>query len=247
MAQGVLEIHLLGQNVNAYRDADGQTLAGLVRKLAQIDGLERIRYTTSHPCDMGEDLIVAHADEPKLMPFLHLPVQSGSDRILKAMNRKHTARDYVALISRIRAARPDIALSGDFIVGFPGETETDFAATLSLVERIGYAQAFSFGYSPRPGTPAANREDVAAAIKSERLQRLQALLTRQQRRFQDSMVGRVLPVLVERAGRDAGQVAGKSPYLNAVHLQADAGLIGSVVEVRITSAGTNSLAGEMAA
>ena len=246
VARGVVEIHLLGQNVNAYRDAEGETLAGLVRRLARIEGLERIRYTTSHPCDMGDDLIAAHGAEAKLMPFLHLPVQSGSDRVLKAMNRRHTAREYVELIGRIRAARPDIALSGDFIVGFPGETEEDFAATLALVEEVGYAQAYSFVYSARPGTPAAGRPGVAAEASSERLQRLQALIARQQAAFQAGMVGRVLPVLVEKAGRDPGQVAGKSPYLNAVHLEADAGLIGAVVPVRITGAGRNSLSGVLA-
>ena len=161
MARGVVEITLLGQNVNAYRDAEGATLAALVRRLAAIEGLERIRYTTSHPNDMADDLIAAHGEEPKLMPFLHLPVQAGSDRVLKAMNRRHSAGDYLRLVERIRAARPDMALSGDFIVGFPGETEADFAATLALVEAVGYAQAYSFAYSPRPGTPAAERAQVA--------------------------------------------------------------------------------------
>ncbi len=241
--RGVAEVTLLGQNVNAYRDAEGATLAALVRKLAEIDGLERIRYTTSHPNDMGDDLIAAHGEVGKLMPFLHLPVQSGSDRILKAMNRKHTANEYLDLIGRIRNARPDIALSGDFIVGFPGETEVDFQATLDLVEAVGHAQAFSFAYSPRPGTPAAGREDLPAEVKSERLQRLQALLTRQQRAFQESMIGRTLLVLVEKTGRNPGQVAGKSPYLNAVHFDAEPEAIGRVVPVRVIGTQTNSLDG----
>ncbi len=181
------------------------------------------------------------------MPFLHLPVQSGSDRVLKAMNRKHTAEAYLRLIDRIRAARPDMALSGDFIVGFPGETEADFQATLDLVEAVGYAQAYSFAYSPRPGTPAAGRPCIPDEVASERLQRLQALLARQQAAFLATQVGQVLPVLVEKPGRQPGQVAGRSPYLNGVHLKADAGLIGSIVPVRIVAAGTNALAGERAA
>jgi tRNA-2-methylthio-N6-dimethylallyladenosine synthase len=245
--RGAVEITLLGQNVNAYRDPDGVGLAALVRRLAAVEGLERIRYTTSHPNDMGDDLIAAHGEEPKLMPFLHLPVQAGSDRVLKAMNRKHTAGSYLRLIGRIRAARPDIALSGDFIVGFPGETDADFRATLDLVEAVDYAQAYSFVYSPRPGTPAAGRPQVEGEVKAERLQRLQALLNRQQTAFQAAQVGRVLPVLVEKPGRMPGQVAGRSPYLNAVHLEADAGRIGSILQARIVGAGPNSLAGELAA
>ena len=245
VARGVVELTRLGQNVNAYRDQGGATLAGLVRDLARIEGLQRIRYTTSHPNDMGADLIAAHAEEPKLMPFLHLPVQSGSDRILKAMNRRHTAADYLALIGRIRAARPDMALSGDFIVGFPGETEADFQATLDLIEAVGYAQAFSFAYSPRPGTPASGRPDLPAEVKSERLTRLQALLARQQAAFQAAMVGRALPVLLEKPGRDPGQLVGKSPYLNTVHLMADESAIGRLVEARIVASGRNSLAGEL--
>jgi tRNA-2-methylthio-N6-dimethylallyladenosine synthase len=196
---------------------------------------------------MGDDLIAAHGEEPKLMPFLHLPVQAGSDRVLKAMNRKHTAGSYLRLIGRIRAARPDIALSGDFIVGFPGETDADFRATLDLVEAVDYAQAYSFVYSPRPGTPAAGRPQVEGEVKAERLQRLQALLNRQQTAFQAAQVGRVLPVLLEKPGRMPGQVAGRSPYLNAVHLEADAGRIGSILQARIVGAGPNSLAGELAA
>jgi tRNA-2-methylthio-N6-dimethylallyladenosine synthase len=247
VARGVVEVTLLGQNVNAYRDADGVTFAGLVRRLARIEGLERIRYTTSHPNDMGDDLVALHADEAKLMPFLHLPVQSGSDRVLKAMNRKHTAESYLRLIERIRAARPDMAMSGDFIVGFPGETDADFRATLALVEAVGYAQAYSFAYSPRPGTPAAGRPEVDPAARSERLQALQRLLARQQRAFQAGLVGRTLPVLIEKPGRETGQMAGRSPYLNAVHLQAPPDLAGRIVPVRMVAAQANSLAGELAA
>ncbi|MBA3324198.1 MAG: tRNA (N6-isopentenyl adenosine(37)-C2)-methylthiotransferase MiaB [Rhodobacteraceae bacterium] len=246
VARGVAEITLLGQNVNAYRDPDGVGLAALTRRLAGIEGLARIRYTTSHPNDMGDDLIAAHAEVGALMPSLHLPVQSGSDRVLKAMNRRHTAGKYLRLIERIRAARPDMALSGDFIVGFPGETEADFAATLALVEEVRYAQAYSFAYSPRPGTPAAERTGIDREAASERLQRLQALLTRQQAAFQGSMVGRVLPVLVEKPGRDHGQMTGKSPYLHAVHLQGGPELIGRVVPARVIAAGRNSLEAEAA-
>ena len=197
------EITLLGQNVNAYHGAgaDGPvSLAALIRRLARIEGLARIRFTTSHPNDMTDDLIAAFAEEPKLMPYLHLPVQSGSDRVLKAMNRRHTAESYLAVLARMRAARPDIALSGDFIVGFPGETEDDFQATLALCEEVRYAQAFSFKYSARPGTPASGRAEVPEDVKSERLQRLQALLGRHQAAFQQAMVGRTLPVLLEKPG-----------------------------------------------
>ena len=246
VARGAVEITLLGQNVNAYCDATGETLAALVGRLARVEGLERLRYTTSHPNDMSDELIEAHAAEPKLMPFLHLPVQSGSDRVLKAMNRKHTAEGYLRLIERIRAARPDMAMSGDFIVGFPGETEADFDATMELVVAVGHAQAYSFAYSVRPGTPAAGRAgSVPEAVKTERLHRLQALLTQQQTDFQAAQVGRVLPVLIEKPGRMPGQMTGRTPYLNAVHLDADAGLVGKVVPVRITATSTNSLAGEL--
>ncbi len=244
--RGVVEITLLGQNVNAYRDPDGLTLAALIRRLARIPGIARLRYTTSHPNDMGEDLIAAHGEVEALMPYLHLPVQSGSDRILKAMNRRHTAEAYLRLIERIRAARPDIALSGDFIVGFPGETEADFADTLALVEAVGYAAAYSFAYSPRPGTPAADRADLPGAVKSDRLLRLQGLIERQQAAFQAALVGRVLPVLIEKPGREPGQVAGKSPYLNAVHLPGGPELVGRVVEAEITAAWRNSLAARAA-
>ncbi len=249
--RGVREITLLGQNVNAYHGAgaDGAdwSLAGLIRTLAEIDGLWRIRFTTSHPNDMSDDLIAAHAEVDKLMPYLHLPVQSGSDRVLKAMNRKHTADAYLRLIDRIRAARPDLLLSGDFIVGFPGETEADFQATLDLVEAVGYGQAYSFKYSERPGTPAAERAQVDEAEKDDRLQRLQALLTRQQRAAQDAMVGRELHVLFERAGRMPGQMVGKSEYLHAVHVADEDIARGDLRRVRIVESGPNSLAGELVA
>ena len=244
--RGVVEITLLGQNVNAYNGGDW-SLARLIRQLAAIDGLERIRFTTSHPNDMTDDLIAAHGEEPKLMPYLHLPVQSGSDRVLKAMNRKHTAASYIDILRRMREVRPDIALSGDFIVGFPGETEEDFEATLALCEQVRYAQAFSFKYSARPGTPAAGREEVPEEVKSERLTRLQALLTRHQQEFQQAMVGRTLPVLLEKPGRLPGQMVGRSPYLQAVHVQAEPEMAGKIVDARILRAEPNSLAGEMLA
>ena len=252
VAGGALEITLLGQNVNAYHGeaAQGGTwgLGRLIRRLAEIDGLERLRYTTSHPGDMDEALIAAHADEPTLMPYLHLPVQSGSDRILQAMNRRHSAADYLRLIERLRAARPDLALSSDFIVGFPGESDRDFADTLRLVTEVGYAQAYSFKYSPRPGTPGALLEDrVAEAVKSERLAMLQALLNEQQTAFNRATVGRELPVLLERRGRKPGQLVGRSPYMQAVHLEAPETLLGSLRRVRIAEAQPNSLAGRLAA
>jgi len=237
--RGVREVTLLGQNVNAYHG--GMTLAQLIRALGKVDGLERIRYTTSHPNDMDDDLIAAHADTPKLMPYLHLPVQSGSDKILKRMNRSHTAESYLRLIERIRDVRPDIMMSGDFIVGFPEETEADFQATLDLVEQVNYGYAYSFKYSTRPGTPAASRPQVDPAEADARLQRLQALITRQQHAIQDSMVGRDLSVLVERAGRNVGQMLGKSEYLHSVHIDNATAQIGEVVPVRITRAMTNSL------
>jgi tRNA-2-methylthio-N6-dimethylallyladenosine synthase len=242
VARGVREITLLGQNVNAYH-ADGRGLARLVRDLARIDGLERIRYTTSHPNDMEDDLIAAHGDEAKLMPYLHLPVQSGSDRILKAMNRKHTADHYLRLIDRIRAARPDILLSSDFIVGFPGETDADFEATLALIRAVGFGAAFSFRYSPRPGTPAAERPGVDAATADARLQVLQALITEQQRAAQQAMVGREVGVLYEKAGRMPGQMVGKSDHLQAVHVADPAGTPGELIRVRIVESSANSLAG----
>ncbi|WP_138466811.1 tRNA (N6-isopentenyl adenosine(37)-C2)-methylthiotransferase MiaB [Poseidonocella sp. HB161398] len=249
--RGVREITLLGQNVNAYHgEAEGGAwgLARLIRQLAEIDGLDRIRFTTSHPNDMEDDLIAAHGDCAKLMPYLHLPVQSGSDRILKAMNRKHRAADYVALIARIRAARPDLLLSGDFIVGFPGETDEDFEDTMRLVEEVRYGQAYSFKYSPRPGTPAAEKEArmVPAEVASARLARLQELLNRQQFEHQQAMVGRRASVLFEKKGRMEGQLVGKSEYLQAVHVQAPESLIGQIAEVEITEAGPNSLGGRLA-
>ena len=251
VARGVKEITLLGQNVNAYHGAgtDGAEwgLARLIREMARIDGLERLRFTTSHPNDMDDDLIAAHGDCAKLMPYLHLPVQSGSDRILKAMNRKHTAAGYLRLIARIRAARPDLALSGDFIVGFPGETEADFQATLDLVEEVGYTSAFSFKYSARPGTPAAERAPVDPAEADDRLQRLQALITRQQRAAQDAMVGRQVSVLFEKPGRMPGQMTGKSDYLHAVHVDGPASLAGQVAAVEIVESRPNSLAGRLLA
>ena len=244
--KGVREITLLGQNVNAYHGAGAEgdwTLARLVRALAKIDGLDRIRYTTSHPNDMGDDLIAAHGEEPKLMPYLHLPVQSGSDRILKAMNRKHKAEDYLRLIERIRAARPDMMMSGDFIVGFPGETEAEFEETLDLIRAVNYGMAYSFKYSARPGTPAAEKTPVAAEVADARLQTLQALVTEQQRAAQDAMVGREVSVLFEKPGRLAGQMVGKSDYLQAVHVAAPDLRAGDLARVRITGTAPNSLAG----
>jgi len=238
--KGVREVTLLGQNVNAY--AGG--LAALVRRLAKIPGLDRIRYTTSHPRDMDDDLIAAHAEVPQLMPYLHLPVQSGSDRILKAMNRGHTAEHYLRLIERVRAARPDIAISGDFIVGFPGEKDADFEATMTLVREVAHASAFSFKYSRRPGTPASAMPlQVAEEVKDERLARLQALLGEQQQAFNEGQVGRTVDVLFEKPGRHVGQIIGRSPYLQSVHIEAPQSLIGQIAPVRIEGAGRNSLAG----
>lgn len=246
--RGVREITLLGQNVNAYHGAQegGEwSLARLVLELAKIDGLKRIRFTTSHPRDMSDDLIEAHGACHKLMPYLHLPVQSGSDKVLKAMNRGHTIAHYLRLIERIRAARPDILISGDFIVGFPGESESDFADTMALVRSVNYGQAYSFKYSPRPGTPAAERAQVDEAVKSERLARLQALLKRQQQAAQDAMVGREVSVLFERPGRRAGQLVGKSGHLHAVHVAGARAEIGAIRRVRITGSEANSLAGSL--
>jgi tRNA-2-methylthio-N6-dimethylallyladenosine synthase len=247
---GAREITLLGQNVNAYH-GDGPRggswgLGALIRALGEVKGLERLRYTTSHPGDMDDGLIAAHRDVPALMPFLHLPVQSGSDRMLAAMNRRHNVADYCRIVEKLRAARPDIALSSDFIVGFPGETELDFAATLALVRDIGFAQAFSFKYSVRPGTPAAQMPDqVSDAAKSSRLQILQDLLDEGRSAFNRACEGRVLPVLFERPGRHAGQLVGRSPYLQSVHAAAPLRCQGSVMPVRITAIGPNSLAGEV--
>ncbi|HEY4342726.1 MAG TPA: tRNA (N6-isopentenyl adenosine(37)-C2)-methylthiotransferase MiaB [Parvibaculum sp.] len=250
---GVREITLLGQNVNAYHgeDAEGGTasLGRLMRELAKIDGVERLRYTTSHPRDMDDELIAAHGEVEKLMPYLHLPVQSGSDAVLDAMNRQHTAEHYVRLIERIRAARPDIALSSDFIVGFPGETEEDFEATLALIREVGFVQAYSFKYSPRPGTPAATRDgQIAEEVKVERLQRLQMLVAEQQLAFNKSCAGRRLPVLFDRRGRSATQLVGRSPYLQSVHLDnAPAELFGQIAEIDIEEGFAMSLRGRLAA
>lgn len=242
---GVREITLLGQNVNAWAGEHGGGAIGLgdlLRQLSEIPGIARLRYTTSHPRDMGDDLIEAHRDLPALMPYLHLPVQSGSDRILKAMNRRHKAEDYLKLVERIRRSRPGIALSGDFIVGFPGETEEDFQATLDLVRTVFYASAYSFKYSPRPGTPGADMPDhVPEAVMSERLERLQALLREQNLAFMGSLVGQEIEVLVEKPGRYPHQLVGRSPFLQPVVLPLSAGAIGDVVKVRIDSLVANSL------
>ena len=246
VAKGVREITLLGQNVNGYHGegtGGGWTLARLLRELATVEGLERLRYTTSHPNDMDDDLIAAHGDLPQLMPYLHLPVQSGSDRILKAMNRKHTAEDYLRLIARIRAARPDIVLSSDFIVGFPGETDRDFEDTLDLIRAVGFGAAFSFKYSARPGTPAAEKTPVEADVADSRLAALQALITAQQKATQESMVGREVSVLYEKPGRMPGQMVGKSDHLHAVHVNDPTGQVGELVRVRILASTSNSLAG----
>jgi len=250
VAQGTKEISLLGQNVNAWHGAgtDGASwgLGRLLRELAAIEGLTRLRYATSHPRDMDDDLIAAHRDLPGLMPFLHLPVQSGSDRILAAMNRKHTADDYRRIIDRLRAARPDLALSSDFIVGHPGETDADHAATMALVRDVGFAQAYSFKYSPRPGTPAAGAaQQVPEDVKDRRLQELQALLREQQAAFGAGCVGLDMPVLFTGLGRHPGQIVGRSPYLQPVHLSGDAKLIGTEAIVRIVAAHPNSLAGTL--
>jgi tRNA-2-methylthio-N6-dimethylallyladenosine synthase len=252
VAGGAVEITLLGQNVNAYHgegpDGSSWGLGRLIRALAEIEGLERIRYTTSHPRDLDEELIQAHGEVPALMPFLHLPVQSGSDRILSAMNRQHRAKDYLDKVAALRRARPDIALSSDFIVGFHGERAEDFEATLALVEEVGFAQAYSFKYSPRPGTPAAALPDqVPEAVKAERLERLQALLARQQQDFNRAMLGVRVPVLLERPGRHAGQLVGRSAWLQAVHVEGPAGLIGRIREAEIEAIEPHSLKGRLAA
>ncbi|MCC6918187.1 MAG: tRNA (N6-isopentenyl adenosine(37)-C2)-methylthiotransferase MiaB [Alphaproteobacteria bacterium] len=250
VAGGAREITLLGQNVNAYRGAAaGGTwgLGRLIRALAEIEDLRRIRYTTSHPRDVDDDLIAAHRDVPQLMPFLHLPVQSGSDRVLTAMNRKHTADDYRRVVDRLRAARADLQLSSDFIVGFPGETDADFEATMALVRETVFAQAFSFKYSRRPGTPgAAMPKQIAEDAKDARLQALQELLIAQQTRFNRSLVGTTIQVLFDKPGRHAGQVGGRSPFLQAVHVDGPTELIGTMAEVEIEAASQNSLSGRLA-
>jgi tRNA-2-methylthio-N6-dimethylallyladenosine synthase len=248
VALGVREITLLGQNVNAYRGLgpDGRrwSLAQLIARLVELPELVRIRYTTSHPHDMTEDLIAAHASEAKLMPYLHLPFQAGSDRILAAMNRRHAAADYLTLVARIRAARPDLALSTDVIVGFPGETEAEFADTLAVIEQVSFAHAYAFKFSPRPGTPAATlRDQVDEGLKIDRLQRLQELLKRQQTAFNSACIGRTLPVLFAGAGRYQGQLVGRSPYLQAVHATAHSSWLGGIGEVAIVEAHHNSLTG----
>ncbi|MGY9014597.1 MAG: tRNA (N6-isopentenyl adenosine(37)-C2)-methylthiotransferase MiaB [Rhodospirillales bacterium] len=250
--QGVSEITLLGQNVNCYHGAasDGSEwgLGRLIEAVASISGIDRIRYITSYPAYVDDALIAAHRDVPELMPYLHLPVQSGSDRILQAMNRQHGSEDYRLLVMKLREARPDIALSSDFIVGFPGETEIDFDETLRLVEDIGYAQAYSFKYSPRPGTPAALLEtQVDEDVKVERLARLQDVLNRQQQLFNESFVGQTLPVLLDRIGREPGQLVGRSPYMQAVHINGSESLLGKIVNLTVTAGFKNSLAAESAA
>ena len=246
---GVREVTLIGQNVNAYHGAgaDGRpaSLACLLHRLAEISGIVRLRYTTSHPLDMTDDLVDAHRNLPTLMPHVHLPVQSGSDRILSAMNRRHTRRQYLDAIAALRAARPDLAFSSDFIVGFPGETEQDFRDTLALVEEVGYAGAYSFSYSPRPGTPAADMDNqVPAAESHERLRRLQALISQQWQTFNASTVGRAVEVLLEKPGRLSGQLVGKTPYLQTVQVMARPELIGTILPVTITGTGTNTLFGD---
>lgn len=247
---GVKELTLLGQNVNAFHgegpDGAPWTLAQLINRLAEIDGLARLRYTTSHPNDMTDDLIEVHRSQDKLMPYLHLPFQAGADRILAAMNRKHTADEYRRVVDRIRAARPDIALSTDIIVGFPGETDEEFEETLALAREINYAQAYSFMYSPRPGTPAAKIEDqIPGDVKSERLQRLQALLNETQFSFNKSCVGQTMPVLFERKGREDGSLVGRSPFLQTVHVRGAETLLGCIKSVEISSGGPNSLMGDV--
>ncbi len=248
-AEGVREVTLLGQNVNAFHGEgpDGRAwgLGRLLFHLAEIPGLDRLRYTTSHPRDMDDALIAAHRDLDELMPYLHLPVQSGSDRVLAAMNRRHTRADYLRTIEKVLAARPGMAIAGDFIVGFPGEEEADFADTMRIVEEVGYASAFSFKYSPRPGTPAAGREQVAEPVKAERLARLQEAIAASQAAFNASRVGMIAEVLFERPGRHPGQIVGRSPWLSPVQVSADAALVGSIARVEITDVGSNSLFGRV--
>ncbi len=248
---GVREVTLIGQNVNAYHglgpDGAASSLGRLLRRIADVSGILRLRYTTSHPRDMDDDLVEAHRELPELMPCVHLPVQSGSDRILAAMNRRHSRKDYLDVIARLRAGRTDLAFTSDFIVGFPGETESDFRDTLALVDEVGYAGSFSFMYSPRPGTPAAEMEgQIPPDVKSERLQRLQAAITRNQRRFNAGFAGRTVDVLLEKPGKLPGQLVGRSPYLQAVQVMAPAECIGLVHRVNIDEVGSNSLFGTLA-
>lgn len=263
VAQGVVEITLLGQNVNAYHGALPDDLGGgsiglsdLIRKLSNMDGIKRVRFTTSHPGDMNDDLVALYGEKTALMPYLHLPVQSGSNKVLKAMNRQHTTQSYLSWLEKLRTVNPDIALSGDFIVGFPGETEEDFQATLDLVKKVRYAQAYSFKYSPRPGTPAAEMNQVDEAVKATRLARLQDLLNEHQLDFNQASVGKTMAVLLERPGRDKTQIAGRSPYMQSVFVNLSKGLdgadneaydslMGRVVDVMITEAGANSLQGKL--
>lgn len=250
VTQGASEVHLLGQNVNAYHgkaaDDKNYSIADLIRHIAKIKGLERIRYTTSHPRDMDDDLIALHGQESKLMPFLHLPIQSGSNKILKAMNRKHTREEYFTIIDKLRVARPDIVMSSDFIIGFPGESDEDFADTLDLVKKVSYGQCFSFKYSPRPGTPAASMEQVPEAIKVERLNILQKELSKQQLQFNESCVGKIIPVLFEKPGKFDGHIVGKTPYMQSAYIDnVDKSLIGKIVNVKINKGSAISVSGEV--
>ena len=252
VAGGTRELTLLGQNVNAYhgeaKDGQSWTLGRLIRELADIEGLDRLRYTTSHPLDMDDELISAHGEVPQLMPYLHLPIQSGSNHVLSAMNRRHSTDVYLAVIDKLRVARPDIAISGDFIVGFPGETDRDFAETLQLVSQVGYASAYSFKYSSRPGTPAASSEgQVAEEVKAERLESLQQLLNAQQFAFNKATEGLVVDILVERAGGRVGQMAGRSPYMQAVNFFGDESQIAQIVPCKLSAARQNSMTGEILA
>ena len=250
VSKGAKEVHLLGQNVNAYHgkttDDEKYNLSDLIRHVAKISGLERIRYTTSHPRDMDDDLIALHGTEKKLMPFLHLPIQSGSNKILKAMNRKHTREEYFTIIDKLRVARPDIVMSSDFIIGFPGETDEDFADTLDLVKKVGYGQCFSFKYSPRPGTPAASMQQVPEAAKIERLATLQKELSKQQLELNESSVGKILPVLFEKNGKYDGHIVGKTPYMQSAYIEnADKSLIGKIVNVKINKGMAISVSGKI--
>ena len=244
---GAKEIMLLGQNVNCWHGEGATDLGDLIRQIAQIDGLERIRYTTSYPSKITENLVQAHADIEKLMHYIHLPIQSGSNRILKAMNRQYTAEEYIEIIQRFRKVRPDIAISSDFIVGFPGETDEDFEETMSIVRQVGYGSSYSFKYSPRPGTPAAlMKNQVSEAVKTERLLRLQALLLEQQKKAYESMVGKTVPVLLTEKGKKDGQLIGYTPYMQTAHVKAPSNLLNQIVSLKITKASATSLSSELA-